>query len=206
MPNGNYTIKNENGSLQYVDHAQAWKNVTDAMSFADGSEQKQKLMSDYLQGIRGEIDTSRMAEENLGAYSKNCKDVYSTAERKKQISKRGTQLWQKNKNAYAIEKQEESRREKMRSRAEKAMRNGHFNYSINSPGLVALSAFMRGSVGSDTSLISTYAAGKKNLVLNDCIREFMALDLDRLDLKSDKKTAENAEALEKLSERFSAIQ
>lgn len=206
MPNENYTIKNENGSLQYVDHAQAWKNVTDAMSFADGSEQKQKLMSDYLQGIRGEIDTSRMAEENLGAYSKNCKDVYSTAERKKQISKRGTQLWQKNKNAYAIEKQEESRREKMRSRAEKAMRNGHFNYSINSPGLVALSAFMRGSVGSDTSLISTYAAGKKNLVLNDCIREFMALDLDRLDLKSDKKTAENAEALEKLSERFSAIQ
>ena len=206
MPNGNYTIKNSDGTLQFVGHTEAWQNTTEAIYAADDAKQKQKIMSEYLQGIRGEIDTSRMAEENLGDYAKACKDVYTNAERKKQVSKKGTQLWQKSKNAAAIEKQAEARKKKMVERADKALKSTNYNYSAAHPAIIALSAFMKGSSRSNAGLLRSYVEGHKDQVLTECINEFMTLDLSSLDLKSDKKTADNAEALEKLSERFSAIQ
>ena len=207
MPDDNYTIRNnDDGSQQYVNHAQAWQVTTDAMRSAEDADQKKKIMSDYLQGIRGEINTAHMQAESLGAYSKTCKDVYSREERKKQITKKGTQLWQKNTNAVAIEKQEEVRQKKMRERAANAVRKGGYNYRASSPALIALSAYMGGSTRANTALLRSYVQGDKGLVLQACIREFMTLDLDHLDLRSDGKTAENAEILEKLSERFSGIQ
>lgn len=207
MSNNNYTITNNNdGSQQYVDHAQAWQLATDALHSVEDNSQKQKIMSGYLQGIRGEIATAHMDTESLGAYSKTFKDVYTREERLKQISTKGSQLWKKKKNAEAIEKQEKERREKMRERADKAVKKGGFNFRASSPGLIALSAFMGGNTRYNTSLLRTYDQGDKGRVLQECIREFMTLDLDHLDLRSDKKAAENAEKLEKFSERFSGIQ
>ena len=85
MPDDNYTIRNnDDGSQQYVNHAQAWQVTTDAMRSAEDADQKKKIMSDYLQGIRGEVNTAHMQAESLGVYSKTCKDVYSREERKKQ--------------------------------------------------------------------------------------------------------------------------
>ena len=97
MPNGNYTIKNSDGTLQFVGHTEAWQNTTEAIYAADDAKQKQKIMSEYLQGIRGEIDTSRMAEENLGDYAKACKDVNKRGEEKAGLQKRNPALAKKQK-------------------------------------------------------------------------------------------------------------
>ena len=207
MPDFNYSIRNkDDDSVQYVNHAEAWQLASAAMDKTNDVKQKQKIMSDYLQGIKGGINTQNMKAETQGEYSKAFKDVYSNADRKKQLSKRGSLLWQKNKNAETIKKEEVSRQKKMSERAEKAIQSAGYDYSAASPVIVALSSFMTGSKRSNTALLRSYAKGETKQVLSDCINEFISLDLERLDLKSDKKTAENAATLEKLSERFSGIQ
>ncbi len=207
MPKKNYLVTNGNdSSQQLMNHTQAWQITTETLNAAENAGQKQQIMSGYLQGITGELNTRRMEAETLGSFADDFKDVYTREERKKQISKRGTQLWQKNKNAKALEKCESERRKKMQDRAVSAAKKTGYRINFSSPTLIALSSFMKNSTRNNATLLRNFISGERRMILQLCIHEFMSQDLERLDLKSDKKTAENAETLEKLSERFSGIQ
>ena len=207
MPENNYTIKNkQDGTEIFVSRAEAWEQTQGSLLTANNAGEKREMMKDYLNGIRGELDHDRMELEKLGNYSESYKDVYTSDERKKQASKKGTMLWQKMKNAEAIEKEEGKRQKKMTERALEAIKRTGIRSKVTNPAVVALSAFMTGSGRKNAALLDSYRKKERREVLTACIKDFMSVDLDSLDVRSDKKAAENAEVLEKLSERFSGIQ
>ncbi|MBQ6967304.1 MAG: hypothetical protein IJP84_05325 [Lachnospiraceae bacterium] len=206
MSDGNYTITKEDGSQQFVDHNKAWENVTGALNKEENAMERKTVMGDFLQGIRGEVNSQHLTKETFSAYSEKYMDVYTKDERKKQISKKGTELWQKQRNAEFIEKQELARQTKMQSRATAAMKKAGIRENYTSPDVVALSAFMGTKTGENADLLRYYRGNEKRRVILACMKKFMKLDLKKLDIKSDKKVAENAEELERLSELFSGIQ
>ena len=206
MSEGNYTITGEDGSLQYVDHNKAWEQLTGSLNKAENAMEKRDAMGDYLQGIRGQVDPLHLTKETFSAYSENYKDVYTDEERKKQASKKGTELWHKKRNAEFIEKQENLRQGKMQSRAAAALKKAGINENYASPDIMALSAFMGTSTRVNAELLRLYRGNEKLKVFIACMKKFMKLDLKKLDIRSDNKVAENAEDLERLNEIFSGIQ
>ena len=52
-----YTIINrEDDSQKLVDHREAWNNVTGVLESEANAEEKRRTMSDFLQGIRSELN------------------------------------------------------------------------------------------------------------------------------------------------------
>ncbi len=125
MADGNYIITNKiDGSTVSVNHEDAWENATQNMNDAKTAKERQNALSDYLQGIGGVVNSHLMERETFSRYGETYKDVYTAEERKKQASKKGTELWHKKKNAQNIEKQEKIRLKKMQTRAEAARKKG----------------------------------------------------------------------------------
>ncbi len=202
-----YTITNkEDDSQQLVDHKKAWENVTGVIHSEENESVKQSAMGDFLQGIRSEIRSQNMSKETFSAYGTGYRDVYTEKERKKQASKKGTELWRKNLNAEFIEEQEKKRQEKMRSRAVAAIQKAGIRADIISPDTSALSAFMGNSTKENVALLKAYRGAEKSRAILACMKKFMKLDVENLDIRSNNKVAENAEKLERLNEMFSGVQ
>ena len=202
-----YTIINrEDDSQKLVDHREAWNNVTGVLESEANAEEKRRTMSDFLQGIRSELNSRNMGNETFSAYGKGYRDVYTDKERKKQAETKGTELWQKKINAGLIEKQENERRKKMRDRASEALKEAGIKSSAASPDISALSAFMGESKKDNASLLKLYRGQDRLRAILACMRSFMKYDLEGLDIRSNNKIAENSEKLERLSEQFGGIQ
>ncbi len=207
MPNDYYTITNkEDGSQQLVDHNKAWENVSGVLNSEENESEKQRALGDFLQGIRSEIHSKNLAKETFSSYGTAYKDVYTEKERKEQAAKKGTELWHKKANAEFIEKQEKERQEKMRSRALQAAKKSGIVGNALSQDVTALSAFMGSSTKANAELIKLYRGADKRKVIVACMKKFMKLDLETLDIRSNNKIAENAEKLERFSELFSGMQ
>ncbi|MCR5789894.1 MAG: hypothetical protein K6G83_08395 [Lachnospiraceae bacterium] len=207
MPNDLYTTTNkQDGSQQLVDHKKAWENVTEVLNSAENKAEKQRAMGDFLQGIRSEVHSKKQEKETFSSYGKAYKDVYTEKQRKEQASKKGTELWHKKVNAEFIEEQEIDRQKKMRERALQAAKKSGIIGNGMPLSVKVLSSFMGTSTKANADLIKLYHGADKGQAIVSCMKQFMKLKLENLDIRSNNKVAENAAILERFSEQFSSMQ
>ncbi len=198
-------LDKETGERKIFDRQKAWEITSEGINATDNAKEKYSIMGDFLDGIHENVRT-KAVKESVGArvYGEKYTDIYNNEDRKKQLAKKGTEIWIKNYNAEKLEKEYKARKDK---------ENKRIKYAIDKEGVMlrgwkkqALAAFMNGSSRHDRDLVRNANTKERMVdVLKECIRLFMQIDAARIDVSSEKKIAENAEELEKLSERYGAI-
>ena len=196
----------ESGKIRNLSKEEARTELNTRLDAARTTQEKQKRMEDYLTGLHSGVrfnETSQTRREKV--FGDKYKNILSTEERRKQIGKSGTELYQKDKNAKALQSANTKRYDKMKLRAVSAAdRTG---VSLTDPALVMVARFMTGSAKNDALLLSYYKKGgnKRAEALLEMMRLFMKLDPDSIDVSSEKKIADNSDKLENLSEKLYAI-
>ena len=152
------------------------------LKYQNGDElEKKQLTMDYLSGIRA--------------------DSRATVSEEKAIVK----LDSKSKKAYgeAIRNAEKERAEKIDKYTDKALSR----FNLDKSCVKHIAAFFTGKKEIDRALINSYTdmEHKSQGVLKYCIRQFMKLSIENLNISSPKKLAGKASLLEKLSVKHEAI-
>ncbi|HAV01252.1 MAG TPA: hypothetical protein DCW47_08715 [Lachnospiraceae bacterium] len=196
----------ESGKIRNLSKEEARTELNTRLNAARTTQEKQNRMEDFLTGLHSGVrfnETSQTRREKV--FGDKYKNILSTEERRKQIQKSGTELYQKDKNAKALRAANKKRYDKMKLRAVSAAdRTG---VSLTDPALVMVARFMTGSAKNDALLLSHYKKGGNNRAeaLLEMMRLFMKLDPDSIDVSSEKKIADNSDKLENLSEKLYAI-
>lgn len=156
--------------------------VNNRLKYQNGDElEKKQLTMDYLSGIRA--------------------DSRATVSEEKAIVK----LDSKSKKAYGavLRNAEKERAEKIDKYTDKALSG----FNLDKSCVKHIAAFFTGKKEIDRALINGYTdmEHKSEGVLKYCIREFMKLSIENLNISSPKKLAGKASLLEKLSVKHEAI-
>ena len=196
----------ESGKIRNLSKEDARGQLNANLDAAQTTQEKQKRMEDYLTGLHSGVqfnETGQTRREKV--FGDKYKNILSSEERRQQIEKSGTELYQKNKNARALQSANKKRYDKMKLRA--AAVSDRTGISLTDPALLMVARFMSGSAKKDVILLSHYKKGGNNRAesLLEMMKLFMKLDPDSIDVTSEKKIADNSDKLENLSEKLYAI-
>ena len=171
---------------------------------AQGAEEQQQAITDYLTGMRSKSGAKLPGQLEMANVAGNkYKNRLNDEQRIYQLNSPITELGKKKANAEKILIARNTQKENEEKYSDNLLKKGNYNKIV----VKGVSAFFTGDKKADKEILRSWLTRSEDpgAMLTCCINEFLKLPLDDLDLSTDKDMANNAPLLEKICAQHEAI-